>query len=466
MNRRSRRKGITEIKLTPEGWVFLVVLGFITVGAVLRNVNLLIVMAGMMYAPLLLNWRFGVRRLRSLWATRRLPNQVHANELTSVQWTCENRMAGVAAWNVVINDKIERAPESEQSLNPTDSEEGRNGENLIGRYFSEIFRRLRRKSKNAPLPEAKLSFVRVNAGQSEVQAYRAFFGQRGKYKLGPANLSTTFPFGLIVSRTYLLKTQTVFVAPEIGQLEPTWEKRIQSTAVGSDAIKRRRALEEDEFYALRPWRSGDNKKNIHWRTTARYGQPIVKQYDQQNNRDFALLLDLHAADGDAVSIAHGETVLSFAATVALQIRHAVQGQVAVGVCGRETQIYQSRSPLGIISGVMRALSVASTSDQPQTDESLLELFAYVSKGTPIYVASTRPRPDYLDPNQLDSLHTQSHGDREAERLARRIRHVLPMIRWLHVESEEFRKMYSAAEDPVRDENIKRLTTTWAPNAKR
>ena len=285
MTRWRRGKGNSDIKLTPEGWVFLIVLGFITVGAVLRNVNLLIVMAGMMYAPLLLNWRFGMRRLKSLWAKRRIPNRIHANELTNIQWTCENRISGVATWNVIIEDHIERVPDAEQTLEPVDIETnvGRKNRGLQG--IVELVNRIRRRTKNAIQPGVKLGFVRVTAGQSEVQAYRAFFGQRGKYTIGPATLSTTFPFGLIVSRTHFPDTTTVFVSPELGRVETTWEKRIQSTAIGSDALKRRRALEEDEFYALRPWRSGDNKKNIHWRTTARYGQPIVKQYDQQNNRD-------------------------------------------------------------------------------------------------------------------------------------------------------------------------------------
>ena len=96
MGRRRRKNDLSELKLTPEGWVFLVVLGFITVGAVLRNVNLLIIMAGMMYAALLLNWRASIRWLKSFTASRRLPKRLHAGEIASVQWSCENRFFGTA----------------------------------------------------------------------------------------------------------------------------------------------------------------------------------------------------------------------------------------------------------------------------------------------------------------------------------------------------------------------------------
>ena len=105
--RTPHRRSVREIRLTPEGWIFLVILGFITVGAVLRNVNLLILMAGLMYGPLLINWRIAVNRVRSLAARRSLPHRVYANQLASIQWVCENR-SRLTAWNVIIRDEIRR----------------------------------------------------------------------------------------------------------------------------------------------------------------------------------------------------------------------------------------------------------------------------------------------------------------------------------------------------------------------
>ena len=44
-------------RLCPEGWYFLFVVTFIIGGAVLGQVNLLVVLAGLMVGPLLFNWR-------------------------------------------------------------------------------------------------------------------------------------------------------------------------------------------------------------------------------------------------------------------------------------------------------------------------------------------------------------------------------------------------------------------------
>ncbi len=443
MGRRRRKNDLSELKLTPEGWVFLVVLGFITVGAVLRNVNLLIIMAGMMYAALLLNWRASIRWLKSFTASRRLPKRLHAGEIASVQWSCENRFFGMASWNVVITDRITRLSDANQTMQPLLDESETSTESWLGRWFGEIFKRFRKRKLKKNQSEIKIRFLRVNAGSSEVQAFRTFFSQRGKYQIGPAELSTSFPFGLIVSRIHFPKSETLFVGPEIGQLHPTWERRVQSIASGSDTVKRQRSLEEDEFYALRPWRSGDSKKNIHWRTSAKYGQPIVKQHDQQNNRDFALMLDLHSIGStDAESIQRCELALSFTATAILQIGNAVQGQVAVGVCGEESEFCHSRTQHGIISEVMKRLAVSKPTNAPQLFENLLQVANAVSNGTPIYIVSSRPRPGSFDAAQQQS----DAVGMEADPLAKRVRRLLPLVRWIEVDSVEFKSMFTLSND--------------------
>src|SRR5262249_30698585 len=39
------------------------------------------------------------------------------------------------------------------------------------------------------------------------------------------------------------------------------------------------------------YRPGDSPRWIHWRTSARVGQPMVKEFEQQNEQDLAVLLD-------------------------------------------------------------------------------------------------------------------------------------------------------------------------------
>ena len=464
----SRRDRLRELRLTPEGWVYLIVLIFISVGAVLRNVNLLIFMAGMMYAPILLNWRIGVNRLRSLTASRFIPTRIHANDSTMIQWTCQNRHKSFPAWNVVVNDSIRYVKndlelESKLESDSSSADVSRSSEGWFSRWFGEVMLRISQKSSHDQRFNASLGFVRINGGKSETESYRVFFSRRGEYLVGPATVSTTFPFGLIVMRLHVPTQKTLFVAPEIGHLQPTWEKRVESITTGTDAIKRRRSTQEDEFYALRPWRSGDSKKNIHWRTTARMGQPIVREHDQPNNRDFALVNDLYCPQGDQRSAELCERALSFTATAILKMGNSVEGQIAVGICGQETELCHRRSRYSIVPHLMVELAQAQPSDQPEIIEGIFGVSQCVSRQTPIYVISSRKRPQILEHDfDVDQL-SDDQDAVSARRLGRRLRQIIPLIRWITVDSEEFEAMFRLEQDPVKREVLESLSTQWAAN---
>lgn len=444
----SSKKPVREIRLTPEGWIFLIILGFITVGAVLRNVNLLILMAGLMYGPLIINWRVAVNRVKTLKARRSLPHRVYANQLANVQWVCENE-SRLTAWNVIIRDQIKRVDVDLDQASPRGSRPKRTWRRRLFKKFGA--------SKSGRAYNAKIDFLQIKPASSEVRSYRVLFTERGKYQVGPASVSTRFPFGLIVSQILLPQQQEFYVAPALGVLKPIWEQRERSAVVGSEAIKRKRGLEDDEFYALRPWRSGDSKKNIHWRTSAKQGQPIVKQHDQPDNRDFAMLLDLHWADQQDDNEASRncpkcEIALRFAATVLLHLGTAVQGRIAIGVCGQENFLCRSRNHREIVDQAMQKFAIARPAGQTTLTGTLLDLAGSVSASTPLYVISSRTRSEEFDESVLADRkwqpppEAQAGKDSVAARELRRVKSIWPLVRWISVDSADFRKMYSDSVD--------------------
>src|SRR4051794_36761884 len=94
--------------LTREGWYYLAVLAFIIGGAVLRSVNLLVILAGTMMAPLLFNWRLVIASLMGLVIARRLPQQIVAGEPLTVEVEIENTRWWMSSWLITIEDRIER----------------------------------------------------------------------------------------------------------------------------------------------------------------------------------------------------------------------------------------------------------------------------------------------------------------------------------------------------------------------
>lgn len=71
--------------------------------------------------------------------------------------------------------------------------------------------------------------------------------------------------------------------------------------------------EEDEFVGLREYRPGDPPRRIHWRSFAKRGEPIVKEFQDEFFVRYGLLLDNHAAGVDETRF---ETAVSAAASIA------------------------------------------------------------------------------------------------------------------------------------------------------
>ena len=309
------------------------------------------------------------------------------------------------------------------------------------------------RSIDAAMAESLVRFQRLISGRSEIQTYRVFFPERGKYWFGPAEIDCSFPFGLILSRRRIGQECQVLVGPELGVLSPTWEKRLNSTAKGTDSVRRSRAVEEDDFFALRRWRSGDSRKNIHWRSTAKQRFPIVKQFVERNNRDFALVLDLFIDEDQPQTIQDCEQALSFAATTLLSVKTIVEGQAAIAVCGKTLETYRTKAMGGMVTEAMPALAVAAGHPMPAIVEGIVSCLESVSSGTPIYVISSREMPASLQLGlqlETDLDENEPEQDTEAARqhqqrsryVARRIRMGLPMVRWISVQSNEFKEIFA------------------------
>jgi hypothetical protein len=475
----SSDESIEEIRVTPEGWIYLIILAFISVGAVLRNVNLLILMAGMLCAPLIINWRMSVLWLKTLSGTRTLTHHLYAGKLANLQWTCFNH-SRLTAWSIEVHDNLRPVAAINDDADTSESTENAAPphtffRNLIGRFLG--FRTGLLNPENA-----RLNITDIAAGRNITASGRLMFFQRGRYAVGPAVVSTRFPFGLIASRIMLPKVTHFYVAPALGRLTPRWDRRVQSSVTGSDAVKRTRGSEEDEFYALRPWRSGDSRKHVHWRTSAKLGYPIVKQHEQQDNRDFAMLLDLCAMSdptdksssrkslGESSDHAPSEnnassceTILSFAATVVLRLKTAIHGRIAIGICGNRNTVCISDSHRDLVQQCMRELAIVQPTSSPAIAETLLELHQSVSPSTPIYVISARRKPSLSD---LVEFRSQSESETESQsefpfnQLAHdRLNRIWPSVNWLHVDADEFKEMFEAQPDAERN-HIASLTETW------
>ena len=354
-----------------------------------------------MLSPLLLGWRLCAQMMSELDLKRNLPTWVHARQKFDVEWQCENQRDRTPTWSLNIEDRL-REDENQRIVKS---------------------------------PKVIATIPQILPGQKEFVAYRCLFPKRGKYVIGPTQASTRFPLGLIQGVVKLDSMAEVSVAPVLGKLVHNWERQIRSQVHGEQAQQRQRGTEQDEFHSLREWRSGDSNRQVHWRSSAKLGKLLIKQFDQKSGRDFALAVDLHFDSTDGSNLENIERILSCSATMIANLSREVQGKVAVAVCGQESSLFSDKYNRELINLVMQSLATAQAGSNIQLGEAIEELFLRVSAETPVLILSTRPRPDSM----ADFIPASS---------AELLRSAERSTRWIQVGTSEFRKLFQMPNETV------------------
>src|SRR6056297_2432217 len=96
------------LTLTTEGGYYAVMLAFIIAGAMIRDINLLYVMAGMMLGPLVFNAWHTFRAVRSLEITRSVPSLVGESDQVVIDVTVMKRHQRNQSYALVIEDQLAR----------------------------------------------------------------------------------------------------------------------------------------------------------------------------------------------------------------------------------------------------------------------------------------------------------------------------------------------------------------------
>jgi uncharacterized protein (DUF58 family) len=119
---------------------------------------------------------------------------------------------------------------------------------------------------------------------------------RGVYRWERLTLRTGIPIGLCWCRRDRDRPISAYVYPQVLSLShcPTID-RIGNTELLSDRSSTARQLElatEGVTRTLRPYRYGDPLRSIHWRSSARYGEFQVREWESESSgRDLVIALD-------------------------------------------------------------------------------------------------------------------------------------------------------------------------------
>ncbi|HEY7023560.1 MAG TPA: DUF58 domain-containing protein [Candidatus Limnocylindrales bacterium] len=104
-----------------------------------------------------------------------------------------------------------------------------------------------------------------------------------------------------------------------------------------------RGLFEDAalFAGVRPYQPGDALRRIHWKATARLGQPVSRRYDPVYERDVVIALDVQTIPGPFWMMQYEDDILESLCVAAMSLaRSLIVGGVA---CGLAVNAYQQEA---------------------------------------------------------------------------------------------------------------------------
>ena len=162
---------------------------------------------------------------------------------------------------------------------------------------------------------------RLGAHQASSVAYTVRADVRGRYPVGPLVIRLTDPFGLCELTRSFPGVDRLTVIPQVVPLPAV---RLAGEYAGTgDSRARSVAVHGEDDAATREYRRGDDLRRVHWRSTARTGELMVRREEQPWESRATVVLDTrlaaHRGEGPTASF---EWAVSAAASIAMHLRQS------------------------------------------------------------------------------------------------------------------------------------------------
>ncbi|MDT8340735.1 MAG: DUF58 domain-containing protein [Longimicrobiales bacterium] len=204
---------------------------------------------------------------------------------------------------------------------------------------------------------AGVAFVAcLEPGETVAVSAAARFERRGVRPLEVLTLSTAFPFGLFVKERDVPLPGEVVVWPRSDRRVPDPAVPAAGSAGTISAVGAGGAPQRGEYRGLREFRFGDDARDIHWRRSARFRVPVVREYEPEAGPPLEVTVDVERPAGDAA-----ESALEEAAS--LCARAVRQGRTFALDAGR-WQVEAGRGP----AHLRRALDALARVEFTPTEE--------------------------------------------------------------------------------------------------
>jgi uncharacterized protein (DUF58 family) len=328
-----------RLKLTPEGLAWFAAAAVLGLLGWSKGLHLLLILAYSMLGLLVLNGIAARRHSRRVSARRVLPPPVFAGEATETSILAS--VSGSKPATIVVVDR-----------------------------------------------DRNFTAAELAAGTSASFARDESFPTRGRVAFPPLLAGSSFPFGFLQHDEPQSKDDVVEVLPALGTADADglrhWLLRMAGGAGHSRKVLRRVTHEQADVRGVRPYRTGDGMRAIHWRSSARRGELMVREFDSAPSPELLLVVDpwlpSEPTDQDHANL---ESALSLAATIAFTWCRDLSTRVTLMV-GRQV-IHASEST---IRQALVPLADAETLPEPSAPD----LPRSVLRAARLIVSSRRNSP--------------------------------------------------------------------------
>ena len=356
---RSGLKPNERMRITRAGLSYLGVLAALVASGLHQQANLILLVAGMAVGPMVASWFVSAAMLRKLRIRRRAADYLFSGEPLRIGYTLENGRRSTSALALGVEDQ----------LTPID-----------------------RGIPGAAAVLPRVVFGRVGPRDRARLRWQGPTPARGRYRFGGMELVTRSPFGLLERRQSVQGPAEIILYPRVGRLTRRWRQIHRESSHPKPGQRPDRSSQTQDYHGLRDYRPGDSPRWIHWRTTARIGKPMVKEFEQQNEQDLALLIDpwlprtkVTSEQREAV-----EAVIRFAATVCLETCRSSGRRLLLGWTGATPAVRQGPASVKLLHELMTQLAVLRPSPEGQVAALLDALPPAALREGLMVLVSTRP----------------------------------------------------------------------------
>ena len=293
--------------------------------------------------------RFDVQRQLPRFVTAGMPfhYDVHIQNPSKQQWR-----------DLQLMDEFEHSqptyPEFSEAITKMRLHNIPSRRNLGLSFWSDLFAHKQGAPTASPVP------VALQPGERKSLRLSMLPLRRGRIRLAGITVARSDPLGLCYTRKFMRHPQSILVLPKRYDLPPIPMPGGRKHHSGGIALTTS-VGESEEFVSLREYRPGDSLRKFHWKSWARTGKPIVKEYQEEFFVRHVLILDTFAEKHHKASF---EEAVSLAASFActIQTQESLLDLIFVGL---EVYCFSSGRGLGQTDKILEVLAdVQPCDDKP------------------------------------------------------------------------------------------------------